>query len=214
MRICIVIALVLAFLVLACPSVALAAPETDANKKVVGVKSGLFKGAIELSLWTILVFLILVTLLRKYAWGPIREGLDKREQSIAHDKNEAIKAKQEADAMRAKLEAEEAKANDKIRQMMDKARQDGEALAAEKLTEGEAKLAAERERQKRELQIEKDDALHKMWDHSARLATLISSKVIHKQLHYDDHRALIGEALAEFRQSLEGRKQDMESARA
>src|SRR4051812_22127328 len=89
--------------VLAAPSFgAAAAPADDhghgAKKevKVAGVEVGLFKGAIEVSLWTILVFLVLLFVLSKFAWGPIKEGLDKRERSIAHDKHEAVLAKQEA----------------------------------------------------------------------------------------------------------------------
>lgn len=197
-------------------SPALAADDHGAGGKVkhVGVEQGLFKGAIEVSLWTILVFLILLTVLRKYAWTPIAEGLDKREQSIAHDKQEAVKAKQEAEALRAQLAAEMAKVNDQIRIMMDKARADAAQTTAEELARGKLELAAERDRMRRELQISTDDALHQMWDQSARLATMISSKAIHKQLNYDDHRVLVGEALAEFRQAAEGRKLDIESARA
>jgi F-type H+-transporting ATPase subunit b len=173
-----------------------------------------FKGGVELTIWSIVVFLILFLLLSKYAWPQIREGLEKREQAIAHDKHEAVKAKQEADALRRQLAAKMAEVHDEIRQMMDKARADAQATAAEELARGRAEVAADRERLKRELQISSDDALHKMWDQAARLATLISAKAIHKQLQYDDHRALLNEALAEFRQAAEGRKQDLESARA
>src|SRR5262245_13366924 len=73
------------------------------DNQVIGVEGGLFKGAAEVSLWTILVFLILLSVLRRYAWGPIREGLEKREQSIAQDKHDAVMAKQEADKLRADL---------------------------------------------------------------------------------------------------------------
>ncbi|MFO0841956.1 MAG: hypothetical protein U0797_06080 [Gemmataceae bacterium] len=51
-----------------------------------------------------------------------------------------------------------------------------------------------------------------MWEQSARLATLISTKVVRKQLSDADHRALLGEALAEFRRG-EARKQTLENAR-
>src|SRR5437660_5813793 len=57
----------------------------DHDKKVAGVGSGLFVGAIETSLWTIVVFVILFLVLRRFAWGPIVAGLNKREQSIAQD---------------------------------------------------------------------------------------------------------------------------------
>ena len=173
-----------------------------------------FKGAVDLTVFTLLVFGILFFLLSKYAWPAIREGLDKREHSIAHDKNEAVKAKQEADALRAQFADQMARANDEIRAKMDKARADAQLTAAEELARGKAEIAAERERFKREMQISTDDALVKMFESTPQLATIISSKVIRKQLQYDDHRALLAEALAEFRQSAEGRKLELESARA
>jgi F0F1-type ATP synthase membrane subunit b/b' len=105
-------------------------------------------------------------------------------------------------------------ANDRIRDMMDKATKDAAAAAAEEISRGKAEVAAERERLQRELRLAADDALHKMWEQSAQLATLISTKVVRKQLNESDHRALLGEALAEFRAAAEARKQTLESARA
>jgi F-type H+-transporting ATPase subunit b len=215
MRSWFMIAVVLTVLASASPAVAFAdhPPAGDAGKSV-GVEVGLFRGAIEVSLWTILVFLILMSVLRKYAWGPIREGLDKREQGIAHDKHEAILAKQEAEKLRAELAAEMQKVNDRIREMMDKATKDAAAAAAAEIARGKAEVAAERERVLREVRLAKDDALAKLWEQSTQLATLISTKAVGKNLSESDHRALLGEALAEFRAAAESRKENLESAHA
>jgi len=173
-----------------------------------------FKGALDLTIYTIVVFLALLLILSKFAWPAIREGLDKRERSIAHDKQEAVRAKREATEVKAKLEAEMARVNAEIRTMMDKARADAAATAAEELARGKAELQAERERQQRELRISTDDALHKIWETAAQLATSISSKAVRKQLSYDDHRALVAEALDEFKASAAGRVDDLRSAQA
>src|SRR5437773_1376298 len=45
-------------------------------------KSNVFKGILDLTIWTIVVFLLLVLILGKYAWGPMLEGLQKREDAI------------------------------------------------------------------------------------------------------------------------------------
>ncbi len=202
------------------PVFAAAAAEGDKDAKHGGKHDehkdeiDVFKGGIELTIWSIVVFLILFALLSKFAWPQIREGLDRREQAIAHDKQEAVKAKQEADTLRTQLKAEMDKVNDQIRVMMDKARKDAEALIAEREAQSKAEMMAEYDRKRRDLALQETDALHKMWEQSAQLATIISGKVIHKQLQYDDHRALVNEALAEFRQAAQARKQDLESARA
>ena len=56
--------------------------------------------------------------------------------------------------------------------------------------------------------------LKEIWTHVAQVATLISGKAIKKKLTEDDHRALISEALDEFRAAATARKEDVESVRA
>lgn len=187
-------------------------PHEEAKAKRIGVENGLFKGAIEVSLWTIAVFFILFFVLRAFAWGPIVEGLNKREQSIAQDRREADLARQEAGHMRNELTAQKAKANDEIRLMMDKARLDADALAAEREAQQKATLAAERDRLQRETQIELAQGMKLTLEQGARLASLLSAKVIKKHLTEDDHRALLDEALKEFRASAAARVSDLTSA--
>jgi F-type H+-transporting ATPase subunit b len=174
----------------------------------------IFQGALDLTIWTIVVFVILFYILRTYAWGPIREGLDKREQSIAHDKLEAVRAKQEADALRAKLDQELARANEQVRQIMDKARQDAEALAAQEVARGKAELQAEKDRLLRDLKAQEAQMEQALTARTAALATLISAKVVKKSLGEEEHRALLDEALAEFRTAARSRVDDLTSARA
>jgi len=182
--------------------------------KTAGVEKGIFKGAIEVSLWTILVFLLLMVVLGKFAWGPIMEGLNKREQSIARDKQEAELARKEAAELRTKLDRELARANDEIRQMIDKARQDAQKTAEEQLTKGKTELLAERQRMFNDLSIAQDHALKEIWTQATTVATLISAKAIKKNLTEEDHRALVSEALDEFRAAAAARKSEVEGTRA
>jgi len=203
--------------VLALASAATAADphgEAKHGTKQIGVSEGLFVGALETTLWTIVVFFVLFFVLRAFAWKPIVEGLNKREQSIAQDKHDATLAKQEAAQMREKLAAEMAKANAEIRGMIDKARADAQQTAAEELARGKADLASERERMYREVALARDSAQKEVFDNGVKLASLLSAKTIRKQLSEDDHRGLIGEALAEFRAAAQARKADLESATA
>jgi F-type H+-transporting ATPase subunit b len=207
-----VLGLVLLALALAAPATALGAAAPEGGEHKAG-EINVFKGGIELTIWSIVVFLILFAILSKYAWPQIREGLDKREMAIARDRHEADLARQEAANLRSELDKRKAAMEEEVRQRMEKARQDAEQLKAEELARGKAELAAERERKQRELQISYDDALHKVWGQAVGLGTLIASKVIGKQLSADDHRALLDEALKEFRAAAQGRREDIEGAR-
>ncbi|MFO0841957.1 MAG: ATP synthase F0 subunit B [Gemmataceae bacterium] len=100
--------------------------------------------AASVTIWSIVVFFILFALLSKFAWPQIREGLDKRGKAIAHDKHEAVLAKREADKLRGELAAKMQEANDRIRDMMDKATRDAAAAAAEEIARGKGEVASER----------------------------------------------------------------------
>ncbi|MFO0928873.1 MAG: ATP synthase F0 subunit B [Gemmataceae bacterium] len=173
-----------------------------------------FDGWLDLTIWTIVVFLVLFGILSKFAWPQIRDGLDRRERAIARDKQEAERAKHEASALREQLAQEMAKANDQIRQMIDKARQDAQKTAADELSRGKQELQAERERLQRELKLSTDNALREIWSQGAQLATMISSRAVRKQMNVDDHRALLDEALKDFRAAADLRRQNLESSRA
>jgi F-type H+-transporting ATPase subunit b len=185
----------------------------ESKDKTLGVEEGIFKGAVELSIWTIVVFVLLLWVLHKYAWGPILTGLTQREEGIARDKREAEHARKEAADARAKVEAEMARVNNEINQMISKARQDAQATAAEELARGKTEVQAERDRLHRELSMERDQALQEVWSKSVQLAMLISSKAFSKHLTDADHRALLDESLAEFRAAGQARVADIESAR-
>lgn len=177
-------------------------------------KLDLFKGWIDLTVWTIAVFLILFGVLSYAAWPQIRAGLDKREGDIARAKAEAEKTAAEARELRRTLDAQMAKANDEVRTMIDKARSDAAATAAAEIAKGKAEIAAERARMREENARARDQALQEVWTSGASLATLISAKAIRKNLSEEDHRALVDEALREFRSAAEARLQDLTSAKA
>ena len=179
-----------------------------------GVEEGIFMGAIEVSLWTILVFLGVLFVLNRVAWGPIRDGLDKRERGIASDKHEAEKARKEAEELRAKLDRDRIAAEQAATQRVEKSKQDAAAAAAEELARGKADLQTERERMRHDLEVNRDQALQEIWAQAAQLATLISAKAVRKNLTYEDHRALLDEALNEFRAAARARQADLTSARA
>jgi F-type H+-transporting ATPase subunit b len=182
------------------------APAEDEQKAAAGhkedaAKDNVFAGVLDVAIWTIVVFLILLFVLRRWAWRPMLEGLAKREQAIASAIEDAKAARQEAARLREEVQAERQKANDSIRQMFDKARQDATRLSEEFRAQAMADVQAERERLRREVEVARDQALHDIYTQGAHLATLISAKAVRRHLTEEDHRQLVDEALAELRQS-------------
>ena len=166
-----------------------------------GHKPSAFEGSLDLTIWTWVVFILLFLILRKYAWGPMLEGLKAREANIHHAMEEARKAREEAETARARYAKEMEQANDKIRAMMEEAHRDAEATKAAIVAEAEEVIQTERERSLREIQTAREQALQDLWNQSAQLASLISTKAIRRELKAEDHRRFVDEALTEMRQA-------------
>jgi F-type H+-transporting ATPase subunit b len=152
----------------------------------------------DLGVWTAIVFLLLLGILWKTAWGPMLEGLSKREKLIASARDEAVQAKAEAQKLRDQLQAEMAKAHDQVRGLLEEARKDAEKVKEGIVATARGEAAAERDRMIRDIDAARDAALQAITTRSVELATAISTKALGRSISADDHRRLVDEALAEM----------------
>lgn len=155
----------------------------------------------DLGLWTVVVFVLLLMILKKAAWGPMLAGLKKREDNIRAAVEEAKLARAETERVRAEFQAEMAKAYEQIPKMMDEARRDAQAMAEQMRAQAQADIQADRQRLRREIDLALEQALQNIYQQGAHLATLISAKTIQRSLTEDDHRRLVDEALTEMKQA-------------
>jgi F-type H+-transporting ATPase subunit b len=167
------------------------------------------QAALDLAIWTFLVFVILLFVLGRFAWRPMLDGLQKREQNIRAAIEEAERTRQEAQRLRSELQAEMDQAAEKVHALMDEARRDAQHAADELQARARADIQKERERLRREIDLARDQALQQIWDRTAQLATLVAGKAIRRQLTPDDHRRLVEEAIAELRQAGQERKREL-----
>jgi F-type H+-transporting ATPase subunit b len=155
-----------------------------------------FQKALDLTIWTIVVFLLLLLVLWLMAWKPMLKALQDRENNIRTALEEAQRARAEGQQLREEFEREKARANEAVRQMMEEARRDAERLVAEREAQADAKIQADRDRLLREIETAKDQALAQIAERGADLAAVISAKLLKRQVNVDDHRRLVDEALA------------------
>lgn len=155
----------------------------------------------DTAIWTVLIFVAMLIVLRAKAWNPILEGLQKREETIRTSLEEAKKTRDEMASMQAAMQKELAQAHQQIPILMEEARKKAEALAAEMRAKAAADIQVERERLRHEVEIAKDQAIKQMWEQAAVLASSISAKVIGRSLNIDDHRRLLDEGLQEMSQA-------------
>jgi F-type H+-transporting ATPase subunit b len=156
---------------------------------------------IPLGIWTIVVFVILLVVLKKFAWGPILEGLQKREQTIQTAIEEAQKARDEAQRMREQWQREVDQAHVKVAAILDEGRRNAKTMTDEMIAKARSEIQGERDRLRREIENAKDQAVQEIWNQAALLATAISAKAIRRQISAEDHRRLVDEALAELKKT-------------
>ena len=149
-----------------------------------------------LMVWTLVIFLVLLFVLGKFAFGPITEQVRKREQALTDALESAKHDREEA----AKLLAEQ-------RRQLEAARDEGQKLIAE------ARTAADRSRQdlvnqareqqteilnrtRDEIRGERDKAIAELRREAVDLAILGAGKVIEKNLDDRTNRELVEKFLA------------------
>jgi F-type H+-transporting ATPase subunit b len=189
-------------------------PTKDAGHTPAGEKAqseeaehDLFGWALDLGIWTLVVFLVLLFVLSKFAWKPMLQGLEHREKAIHSALHEAQLAREEANRLKSQFEEQMRKANDQSREILDEARRAAERTTAEMMAEGHKKIQAEQERFQREMSLQYEQARRDIQAQVAHLATLVASKVLRRQVNADDQRQLVDEAVAELRQAGNGRRE-------
>ena len=152
----------------------------------------------DLAIFSAIVFLLLVIILRKFAWGPIAGGLEKREHHIAHEIAAAEKANADARMLLADYQKKLDAAQAETRAILEEARRDAEQSRQEQLAEAtkESKLIIERG--KREIEDAKDAALRELAQVATDQALALAGKLLQQKLQPADHARLIDEALAKF----------------
>jgi F-type H+-transporting ATPase subunit b len=151
-----------------------------------------------LAIWTLVVFLGLMTVLGRYAWKPLIKALHDREKHLEHVLTETERARNESEANLAEHRKLMARAGDEVRGILDKARQEAQASAdlLVKQAQGEAELA--KQRAQRDIASARDQALAEIWQKTADMAVTVAGRVLAKELTDTEHRRLLDVAIQEI----------------
>jgi len=152
----------------------------------------------DMSIYSFIVFLILLGVLYKFAWGPIANALDLREETIQRQIDEARLASERAAAQLKEYEARLAAATDDARQIVAGARKDAEAAKDKVVAETREAAQKERDRAVADIHIAKNQALDQIAQKSVQTAVSLASSIIRREVKPQDHEALIGEAVNQF----------------
>jgi F-type H+-transporting ATPase subunit b len=149
-----------------------------------------------LMFWTIVVFLILLAILKKFAWPAILGAVEAREQALERQLAEAARDREQAAALLAEHQKLIAEAKSQAHAILAESRNVAEkdrALAIEKTRQEQDELLA---RARREIGAERERAVAELRREAVDLSLAAASKLIQKRLDGDTDRKLVIDFLA------------------
>jgi len=150
-----------------------------------------------LMIWTLVTFVIVLIVLRKYAYGPLQQVIDERRKAISADLDAAETARTEAQDALAEYRQQLAEARKEATKIVEDARRVGDERRTAAVAELEAEKARLMRQTQEEIQAETRQALNAIKQQVADLAVAATEKVVRARLDEAEQRRLIDEALAD-----------------
>ena len=152
-----------------------------------------------LFIWTIATFLVLLFLLSKFAWRPLLQALENRQQMIQKSLSDAEQAKQELEQVQQESNRIVAKARADADAIVAATRADAATLQEELREQARAEADGIIKNAERQIQQQTDRSLAQIREEAVDLSLMIASKLIQRNLSKEDNDALIDRALQQIR---------------
>jgi F-type H+-transporting ATPase subunit b len=148
-----------------------------------------------LFIWTIATFLVLLMLLTKFAWKPLLQALDSRQEAIRKSLDDAQQARQEMERLKQEAAHIIRQGRVEAESIVSQSRSDAERLRGEMRQKAKADSDAIVKNAERQIQLETTRALQQIRHEAVDLSVMIASKIIQRNLSKEDNQKLIDEAL-------------------
>jgi len=149
-----------------------------------------------LIIWTVITFVFVLLVLKKYAWGPLLSSLDERENSIREAIEQADKAREEAQAAAEEHKQAVVQAQADAQAAINKAREDAERVARDVHERAEEEAQQLLEQARRTIQQERDQALQELRQQTAELAVLAAGQLLEENLDDERNRKIVDDFIS------------------
>jgi F-type H+-transporting ATPase subunit b len=175
--------------------VLLAAVPAEAAEAAEGAGLSPFAGNVGNAIWTLTIFLLVVLVLGKFAWGPVLNLLREREAFIHKSLDDAKRSSEEAEARLKDYTSKLQSARVEAAAMIEDARRDATRLSEEARAKAKADADGIVRNAQRQIQLETDRALQQIRHEAVDLSVMIASKLLQRNLTKEDNEKLIEDAL-------------------
>ena len=151
-----------------------------------------------LMFWTVVVFVVLLLVLKRFAYPALLGAVEARERALQDQLDEAVRNRKESEALLAEHKKLLAEARTQAHTLLVEARTTAEkerALAMEKTLQEQQQLL---ERARRDIAAERDRAIAELRREAVELSLAAASKLIGERLTSETDRKLVQEYLSKL----------------
>jgi F-type H+-transporting ATPase subunit b len=151
-----------------------------------------------LTIWTFIIFLLLLFILGKTAWKPLLASLKTRENAIADSLSRAEQARTDAERLIAENKQERAKAEEEVQKALREGRLYAEQMRrdlVEKAKEEAGRLLAQA---RAEIEHDTQRALRQLRSEVSDLAIMATSKLLDENMNEERHRKVVDKMIADL----------------
>ena len=153
---------------------------------------------VDTLIFSLLIFACLAAVLFKFAWKPVMDGLEKREQRISGDIENARVANEQAQANLKQYEDKLAAAVGEAKTVLEEARKDATTAKEKILAEAQEEAGRLRARALADIEAAKSAAVRDLAEKSVNSAVTLAGSIVGRSLKKDDHSKLIDSSIKSF----------------
>jgi F-type H+-transporting ATPase subunit b len=154
-----------------------------------------FAGNVGNAIWTLAIFLLVLMILGKFAWGPVLSLLQERERFIHKSLADAKRDREEAEARLKEYAAKIQTARAEAGAIVEEARRDAERLREDLKQRARTEADAMIQNAERQISLQTQRAIQEIRREAVDLSVAIASKIIQRNLTKEDNQRLIDEAI-------------------
>jgi F-type H+-transporting ATPase subunit b len=151
-----------------------------------------------LYIWTIVTFLILLGLLARFAWRPLLDALEKRQDAIRSALDDARKAKEELARLQAESARILAEARTEAANIISITRSDAARFADEMKQKARADAEAVVKHAQREIDTQTNRAIETIRREAIDLSVAVASKILRREISPADNQRLVDDTIREM----------------
>ena len=157
-----------------------------------------FAGNVGNAIWTVVIFVLVVVVLGKFAWGPLLSLLKQREDFIHRALSDAKRDRDEAEERlrehAARLQAAQAEAI----AIIEEARRDSDRLRQELRERARTEADTMIKNAERQIEAQTTRAVQQLRQEAVDLSVTIASKILQRNISKEDNEKLIADALKQI----------------